>query len=70
MPERTILRNKLNSREYRFNGLVQSSRLPNKSHLRQHFHHHILYSPEQLPPKVDLRSHMPPVENQSHIGSW
>lgn len=54
----------------RLDGLIPSSRLPFKSQLCQFFRDHILYSPDQLPPKVDLRPEMTPVEDQSQIGSW
>ena len=64
---KTFLKNKVNHQKYRLNGLVPSRRLPNKRELCQSFHHHILYSPEQLPSKVDLRSDMTPVENQSKL---
>jgi hypothetical protein len=70
MPLKTFLINKINSKKFRLNGLVPSSRLPKKRQLCQSFRDHILYSPQQLPPKVDLRSDMTPVENQSQIGSW
>jgi hypothetical protein len=67
---KTFLKNKINHRKFRLNGLVPSRRLPRKRELCQSFRHHVLYSPEQLPPKVDLRSDMTPVEDQSRIGSW
>jgi hypothetical protein len=70
MPYKTYLKNKVNSKKYRLNGLVPSSRLPNKRHLCKTFADHIVLRAEQLPPKVDLRSDMTPVENQSTIGSW
>lgn len=54
----------------RLNGIVESHRLPRKEELRQLFSDHIVISPEQLPPKVDLRSFMTPVEDQSKLGSW
>jgi hypothetical protein len=70
MPYKTFLTNKINSKKFRLNGLVPSSRLPNKRQLCQTFRDHVLYRAEQLPPKVDLRSDMTPVEDQSRIGSW
>ena len=67
---RTFLRNKFNFRKYRIDGLIPSTRLPNKRRLCQNFHNHVRYTAQQLPPKVDLRSDMTPVEDQSAIGSW
>ncbi len=70
MPYKTYLTNQTNSQKFRVNGLLPSSRLPHKRHLCQTFRDRIIYSAEELPPKVDLRSAMTPVENQSQIGSW
>jgi hypothetical protein len=70
MPHKTYLTNKINSKKFRLNGLIPSSRLPHKRHLCKTFRDHIIYRAEQLPPKVDLRSDMTPVEDQSQIGSW
>jgi hypothetical protein len=70
MPYKTYLINKIHSKKFRLNGLLPSSRLPQKRHLSKKFRNHILYKAEQLPPKVDLRSAMTPVEDQSQIGSW
>ncbi|CAF4937264.1 unnamed protein product [Rotaria sp. Silwood1] len=69
MPLKTFLTNKLKSKRFRLNGLVPSSRLPKKRELCQAFCDHILYAADQLPPKVDLRSYMTPVEDQSKTGS-
>ena len=70
MPLKTYLRNLIDNRKWRLNGIWPSNRLPNKHQLRQAFGDHILYSAEQLPPKTDLRPNMTPVEDQSQIGSW
>lgn len=70
MPFKTYLANKINSKRFRLNGIVPSVRLPRKQQLCQAFRDHMLYRLEQLPPKVDLRSDMTPVEDQSRIGSW
>lgn len=70
MPLKKFLFNRNQSRKFRLNGLLPSTRLPNKHRLRQAFSDHLLYSPDQLPPKADLRDYMTPVENQSQIGSW
>jgi hypothetical protein len=70
MPLKTFLINKFKRRRFRLNGLIRSSRLPNKVQLRQRFSNHVRYRPEQLPPKVDLRPDMTPVEDQSRMGSW
>jgi hypothetical protein len=70
MPRVTYLLNRIESRVCRLNGIRESSTLPDKQELRQSFSDHVLYSSDQLPPKVDLRSNMTPVEDQSKIGSW
>lgn len=70
MPFKTYLTNKINHKRFRLNGLVPSSDLPKKAQLCQAFRDHVVFSPQQLPPKVDLRPDMTPVEDQSKIGSW
>ncbi len=70
MPQNTYLLNRIESRICRLNGILPSSVLPDKPKLRQSFADHMLYSSDQLPPKVDLRANMTPVEDQSRIGSW
>lgn len=67
---RTFLANKADNKKFRFDGLQPSRRLPKKRELCQKFHHHKVYGHGQLPPKVDLRPDMTPVEYQSKIGSW
>ena len=56
--------------QYRLNGCIPSSHLPNKYNLQKNFSSHMCCSAAQLPPKVDLRSDMTPVENQSILSSW
>ncbi len=70
MPLKKFLINRNKNRKFRLNGLLRSTRLPNKERLCQAFNDHLLYSPDQLPPKTDLRDSMTPVEDQSQIGSW
>ena len=70
MPLKTYLLNKLFNRKCRLNGIWPSDRLPHKHNLRQAFNDRLIYNPEDLPPKVDLRNDMTTVENQSSIGSW
>ncbi|CAF4063790.1 unnamed protein product, partial [Rotaria sordida] len=69
MPLRTYLYNRLSAQKFRLNGVLPSVSLPSKENLRQFFSDHILFNDDQLPPKVDLRSDMTPVEDQSRIGS-
>ncbi|CAF1147020.1 unnamed protein product [Rotaria sordida] len=69
MPIRTYLYNRFNDKKFRLNGIKPSTRMPSKENLRQFFSDHVLYSTDQLPPKVDLRPDMTPVEDQSRIGS-
>ncbi|CAF3547482.1 unnamed protein product [Rotaria socialis] len=69
MTLKSYLANKLSGKKYRINSLRRSDRLPSKDNLRQLFHDHMIYSADQLPSSVDLRSDMTPVEDQSQIGS-
>ncbi|CAF0915446.1 unnamed protein product [Rotaria sordida] len=69
MPLKTYLINRIKSKKHRLNGIIPSDRLPSKPELCQTFLDHIVYSIDQLPPKVDLREDMTPVEDQSEIGS-
>lgn len=70
MPIRTYLCNQFYDKKCRLNGIQPSTRLPWKEKLCQYFSDHIQLSNDQPPPKVDLRSAMTPVEDQSRIGSW
>lgn len=70
MTLKTYLANKLSSERFRVNGLIRSNNLPRKQRLCQSFRDHIVYRAEQLPPRVDLRPDMTPVEDQSRLGSW
>jgi hypothetical protein len=70
MPIRRYLSNRTTQRKCRLNGIVPSKRMPHKAKLWQNFSNHMIYSDYQLPPKVDLRFQMTPVENQSNIDSW
>ncbi|CAF5211744.1 unnamed protein product, partial [Rotaria magnacalcarata] len=69
MPRNSYLLNRNQSRICRLNGILESMSIPNKPELCQSFSDHVLYSPDQLPPKVDFRSNMTAVEDQSKIGS-
>ncbi|CAF0949495.1 unnamed protein product [Adineta ricciae] len=69
MPVKTFLTSQASNSKFRVNGLIPSPRLPEKRQLCQSFREHLVYAPEQLPPKVDLRADMTPVEDQSQIGS-
>jgi hypothetical protein len=70
MPKRTFLSNRKTQRKCRLNGIMPSKRMPHKAKLQQRFSDHMLFSNPQLPPKVNLRFEMTPVEDQSSIGSW
>ncbi|CAF3873884.1 unnamed protein product [Rotaria sp. Silwood1] len=58
MPVRTYLINRLTDAIYRLNGIEPSHRMPHKEDLRQSFSDHVLFSSDQLPPKVDLQPYM------------
>jgi hypothetical protein len=70
MPFKTYLIDKINDNKFRLNGIIPSNRLPHKEKLCQLFREHVIYTADQLPPKVDLRPDMTAVEDQSKIGSW
>jgi hypothetical protein len=70
MSQLTYLLNRIESRICRLNGIIESDSLPSKPQLRKLFADHVIYNSDQLPPKVDLRANMTPVEDQSRIGSW
>ncbi|UJR12753.1 hypothetical protein I4U23_016927 [Adineta vaga] len=69
MPLKTFLLNKRFNRKCRLNGIWPSNRLPHKANLRRSFNDRLMFSREELPPKIDLRNEMTTVENQSSIGS-
>ncbi|CAF1293122.1 unnamed protein product [Rotaria sp. Silwood1] len=69
MPVRTYLINRLTDAIYRLNGIEPSHRMPHKEDLRQSFSDHVLFSSDQLPPKVDLQPYMTTVEDQSRIAN-
>ena len=70
MPTPTYLSSATKQRQCRLNGVQRSTRLPAKVQLQGRFSHHMRFTAPQLPPKVNLRYQMTPVENQSSIGSW
>lgn len=70
MTRRTYLLDRKTQTKSRLNGVLPSTRLPQKAKLQQHFASHMLFSTPQLPPKVDLRPEMTLVEDQSSVGSW
>jgi hypothetical protein len=54
----------------RIDGCIPSTHLPQKYKLQQDFSNIMCCSSAELPPKIDLRPNMTPVENQATIGSW
>ena len=70
MPLRTYLISRFNDKKCRLDGIMPSTRMPYKEKLCQLFSDYIRLSSDQLPPKVDLRSEMTTVEDQSKVGSW
>ncbi|CAF3373550.1 unnamed protein product [Rotaria socialis] len=69
MPQKSYLLNRNQSRICRLNGILESMTMPNKPELCQSFSDHVIYSADKLPPKVDFRSSMTAVEDQSKLGS-
>ena len=57
-------------KRYCVRGLKSSTEKSTHKSLRKKFTRHTIYRPDELPPKIDLRSWMTPVEDQSDINSW
>lgn len=70
MTLKTYLINKINSQRHRLNDIIPSDHSPSRRNLCLAFRDNICFTPEQLPPKVDLRKDMTTVEDQSQVGSW
>ena len=70
MFDKTYLLNAIESRLCRLDGIHPSSYLPKIPQLNQLFDHHVIYGKGDLPPKVDLRSFMTSVEDQSKMATW
>lgn len=70
MPFRKFLMNRYKNRKFRLDGIFPSIYLPSKQCLCQAFSDNLIYNADELPPKVDLRQDMTPVEDQSRLGSW
>ena len=66
----TYLESRTTKKKCRLNGIRPSKRLPNKASLQDKFSNHVQILPQQLPPKVNLRYAMTPIEDQSSVGSW
>jgi len=69
MSFKKYLTRKLSIQKSRLTHILPTTHLPHTKRLSQVFRRHILYSADQLPPKVDLRPDMTPIKNQSSIGS-
>jgi hypothetical protein len=70
MPKRTYLIDRHTKAKYRIDGLLPSDSTSEEACCGQNFSDHIVLGSAQLPPKVDLRSKMTPVEDQSGTNSW
>ena len=66
----TLFANELESTQYRSDGLIPSTTPPSQQQLYRAFHDDTIYSAAPVLPQVDLRSDMPPVEDQSQLGTW
>jgi hypothetical protein len=63
--------NRKTMERHSINGLKKSKHKSKHKSLRKKFAHHIVYHrPDELPPKVDLRPWMSPVEDQAELNSW
>jgi hypothetical protein len=68
--KKLFLVNRDNMKRYCIDGLKTSKQKSTHKSLRKKFTRHVLYRPDNLPPKVDMRPWMTPVENQSDLNSW
>jgi hypothetical protein len=66
MSFKRYLTSKLSIEKLRLSNILPTTHLPSPKRLSQAFRRH---RADQLPPKVDLRPDMTPVEDQSNIGS-
>jgi len=64
------LRDKRTGNKYCIDGLANSLEKPESVSIRKDFSDCMTLQEDQLPPKVDLRSKMTPVEDQRQIPSW
>jgi len=62
--------NRTTMKSYCINGLKESKGKSTHKSLRKKFTRHIAYRLDELPPKVDMRPWMTPVEDQSDLNSW
>ncbi len=70
MQSRQFLTDSNTGQQYRLNGYIPSHRPPSHPDLRQNFSDRMTFGAAQLPEKIDLRSDMTRIENQSTLGSW
>lgn len=68
--KKMFLVNRRTGQRHRVGGLKKSDYKPKDKSLRKHFTKCIIYDTKELPPKVDLRPWMTPVEDQGRLGSW
>lgn len=68
--KKLFLINRTTLKSYCINGLKQSKRKSAHKSLRKKFTTHVALRFDELPPKVDMRPWMTPVEDQSNLNSW
>lgn len=68
--KKTFAINHRTMKKYRIDGLQKSNYKSKDKTMRTHFSKRIMYTSAQLPPKVDLRPWMAPVQNQRKLASW
>jgi hypothetical protein len=67
MPIGIFLVDRISNKKYRINGCQESERPPSDPQLRKTLSGH---RESELPPRVDLRDKMTPVEQQLRVASW
>ena len=70
MPIKTYTRKYFSPKKLRLNRVPPLKRLPNNPVLGQNYVDHMAFDSADLPPKVDLRPDMTPIEQKSEVGSW
>ena len=70
MTGKTYLVDHKTKHKYCVSGLKAGGGMPQKENLRERFSDHKKLNKAQLPPRVDLRAEMTPIEDQSATASW
>ncbi|UJR09187.1 hypothetical protein I4U23_013435 [Adineta vaga] len=69
MALKRYLSRKFSDHKQRLTNILPTVHLRHRKRSKESFRHHRIYRTDQLPPKVDLRPDMTPIENQLDLGS-